>query len=216
MYDRGGQTVAWQSKIFVAMAVCITLVFTLLVLLGCPGPNISVGVPLFSWLCVVYWLSLVKLAVTVSKYIPQALMNCQNRSTLGWSIGNVLLDFTGGALSIGQLLLDGATLGWGGVIGDPIKFALGFVSMIFDVLFMVQHYCLFSHTNRRRGSSSYKGAGESIEYFIQSPTAVDYSVTNSYSVKWDTLPSDSSLQREHLNEQLLHSSRISSETPDSI
>ena len=63
---------------------------------------------------------------------------------MGWSIGNVLLDFTGGFLSVAQLLLDGATLGWGGLVGDPIKFALGFVSVFFDVVFMVQHYCVFT------------------------------------------------------------------------
>ena len=32
-------------------------------------------------------------------------MNCRRRSTVGWSIGNVLLDFTGGALSILQMFL---------------------------------------------------------------------------------------------------------------
>ena len=35
----------------------------------------------------------------------QAVMNCRRRSTVGWSIGNVLLDFTGGALSILQMFL---------------------------------------------------------------------------------------------------------------
>ena len=35
----------------------------------------------------------------------QAAMNCRRRSTVGWSIGNVLLDFTGGALSILQMFL---------------------------------------------------------------------------------------------------------------
>jgi cystinosin len=29
------------------------------------------------------------------------------------------------------------------VIGDPVKFGLGFVSMFFDVIFMVQHYGLY-------------------------------------------------------------------------
>ena len=32
-------------------------------------------------------------------------MNFRRRSTVGWSIGNVLLDFTGGALSILQMFL---------------------------------------------------------------------------------------------------------------
>jgi len=32
-------------------------------------------------------------------------MNYRRKSTVGWSIGNVLLDFTGGALSILQMFL---------------------------------------------------------------------------------------------------------------
>lgn len=44
----------------------------------------------------------VKSLITV---IYQALMNYRRRSTEGWSIGNVLLDFTGGALSILQMIL---------------------------------------------------------------------------------------------------------------
>jgi len=60
------------------------------------------------------------------------------------SIYNVLLDFTGGLLSIGQLLMDCAVSGdWSGIQGDPVKFGLGFTSMVADVVFMAQHYCLF-------------------------------------------------------------------------
>lgn len=32
-------------------------------------------------------------------------MNYQRKSTVGWSIGNVLLDFTGGSLSILQMII---------------------------------------------------------------------------------------------------------------
>ena len=32
-------------------------------------------------------------------------MNYRRKSTVGWSIGNVLLDFTGGSLSILQMFL---------------------------------------------------------------------------------------------------------------
>ena len=35
----------------------------------------------------------------------QALMNFNRKSTEGWSIGNVLLDFTGGSLSLLQMFL---------------------------------------------------------------------------------------------------------------
>jgi cystinosin len=57
---------------------------------------------------------------------------------------NVALDFGGGMLSLVQLLMDGAyTQDWTAVTGNPVKFALGFASIFFDVIFMVQHFCLY-------------------------------------------------------------------------
>jgi hypothetical protein len=106
----------------------------------------------------------------VSKYIPQAVLNYQNKSTVGWSIINVLLDFTGGLLSVAQLLLDGATLGWSGVIGNPIKFALGFVSIIFDIIFMIQHYVLYTEREEKGSFTSLEedmnggGFGETVKF----------------------------------------------------
>lgn len=50
-------------------------------------------------------LSYVKMVVTCSKYFPQALFNYRRQSTVGWSIGNLLLDFTGGSLSILQMVI---------------------------------------------------------------------------------------------------------------
>ena len=32
---------------------------------------------------------------------------------------------------------------YGSIIGNLVKFGLGLFSMIFDVLFIVQHYCLY-------------------------------------------------------------------------
>lgn len=37
---------------------------------------------------------------SASEYVPQARMNYVRKSTVGWSIGNILLDFTGGILSL--------------------------------------------------------------------------------------------------------------------
>jgi len=58
-----------------------------------------------SWLSFLYVCSYVKLVITLVKYAPQAYMNYRRKSTLGWSIGNVLLDFTGGAFSILQMVV---------------------------------------------------------------------------------------------------------------
>lgn len=36
---------------------------------------------------------------------------------------------------------------WRLIFGDPTKFGLGVFSIVFDIVFMVQHYCLY----RRQG-----------------------------------------------------------------
>eukprot|EP00521_Asterionellopsis_glacialis_P021059 CAMPEP_0195337300 /NCGR_PEP_ID=MMETSP0708-20121125/16817_1 /TAXON_ID=33640 /ORGANISM="Asterionellopsis glacialis, Strain CCMP134" /LENGTH=140 /DNA_ID=CAMNT_0040408275 /DNA_START=35 /DNA_END=457 /DNA_ORIENTATION=- len=68
----------------------------------------------------------------------------QRKSTVGWSIWNIILDFTGGVLSDLQLIGDCADFGdWSGITGNLAKFGLGFVSISFDIIFMIQHYVLY-------------------------------------------------------------------------
>ncbi|KAM0136769.1 hypothetical protein ACHAPC_001528 [Botrytis cinerea] len=98
----------------------------------------------WAWIDVVYVISYVKLVITTVKYMPQVLTNYRNRSTTGWSIGGILLDFAGGVLSILQLGIDSYLQGdWSGVTGNPVKLMLGNVSIFFDVIFIVQHYILY-------------------------------------------------------------------------
>lgn len=91
-----------------------------------------------------YAASYVKLLVTLVKYTPQVVANARNRSTKGWSIYQILLDVAGGSLSIAQLGIDSYLQGdWSGVTGNPVKLALGNVSMAYDAVFIVQHYVLY-------------------------------------------------------------------------
>ena len=63
---------------------------------------------------------------------------------MGWSIGNILLDFTGGVLSMLQMFLIGYNNDdWDSIFGDFTKFGLGLISVLFDVVFIVQHYWLY-------------------------------------------------------------------------
>ena len=104
-----------------------------------------------AWLDVLYFLSAVKVGVSLSKYVPQLILNQSRQSTIGWSIYQVLLDFTGGTLSITQMVLDAyIVMDFTGLWGNWPKLALGGVSMVFDVAFMVQHYVLYPQ-HRRRG-----------------------------------------------------------------
>lgn len=124
---------------------------TALVLLGAgdtaaapPGSSSSSSSGGWCWLDAVYAVGYVKLWVTLIKYTPQVAANIRNQSTAGWSIWQIMLDFAGGVLSIGQLVLDSASQGdWSGVTGNPVKFALGNVSMLYDLVFFTQHYVLY-------------------------------------------------------------------------
>lgn len=92
----------------------------------------------------IYAISYVKLAVTLIKYMPQVLTNYRNKSTHGWSIAQILLDFVGGILSILQLGIDSYLQGdWSGVTGNLVKLALGNISVFFDIIFITQHYCVY-------------------------------------------------------------------------
>lgn len=137
IYERGSQKLSKVSMVlvggswlFAAVALVVTLFHKI------------------TWLTYLYYFSYIKLGVTLIKYIPQAWMNFRRKSTVGWSIGNVLLDFTGGSLSLLQMfLLAYNSDDWGSIFGDPTKFGLGFFSILFDILFMVQHYCLYYGNN---------------------------------------------------------------------
>ena len=94
-----------------------------------------------------------KVFISLIKYIPQVVSNYRRKSTIGWNIHNILLDFTGGAFSFGQNIVDTfrdefSVTSEGQPKGLNIaKFALSFISMFFDIIFMTQHYILYKDSN---------------------------------------------------------------------
>ena len=114
-----GQAVSLPTRLAIAAMLAGGGVYAALVAAGKGG----------TWWDFVLTVSYVKLAISCSKYIPQVLINWRRKSTAGWSIHNVLLDFTGGLLSVLQQCGDAqATADWGSVVGgNPVKFGLGFV-----------------------------------------------------------------------------------------
>lgn len=141
VYDRGAQRVTPAIKYGCVVVVVVSVAYAAAVQARVFGYD---GV--FQWLDVMYFLSGIKLMVTLIKYMPQAYLNYKRKSTVGWTIYNVLLDFTGGLLSLAQLVIDGwSTHDFKGVVGDPVKAGLGFTSIVFDVLFMLQHYVWYKH-----------------------------------------------------------------------
>ena len=80
-------------------------------------------------------------------------MNYKRKSTVGWSIINIILDFTGGSLSLLQMFLLAYNFNdWSSIFGSPTKFGLGFFSILFDIVFLIQHYGLY----RNNSDSSYE------------------------------------------------------------
>ncbi|KAK6038205.1 putative cystinosin [Cooperia oncophora] len=133
IYERNGQRV---SKI------CIMLSSILIFFASCAG--LASAFNLINVLQFVMCFSYIKMAVTLSKYFPQTFFNFKRKSTVGWSIGNVLLDFTGGSLDILQMVLQCVNVDdWVAFYGNPVKFGLGLVSIFFDIIFMIQHYVLY-------------------------------------------------------------------------
>ena len=95
-----------------------------------------------------------KVAISLVKYIPQVISNYRRKSTIGWNIHNMLLDFTGGLFSFGQNFVDSyrtpvVTLSNGETSSalNTAKYALSFITMFFDIIFITQHYILYRNSN---------------------------------------------------------------------
>ncbi|XP_011174966.1 cystinosin homolog isoform X1 [Solenopsis invicta] len=133
IYEIGNQRVSTTARIIhgiFALFILISLI------LSC--------VKTIQWLDFLYYCSYVKLCITLIKYVPQAFYNYRRKSTVGWSIGNIFLDFTGGILSMLQMILNAYNYDdWDSIFGDPTKFGLGFFSVAFDIFFIIQHYVLY-------------------------------------------------------------------------
>ncbi|XP_053424410.1 cystinosin isoform X1 [Nycticebus coucang] len=133
LYERGSQRVSWPA---VSFLVLLWLFAFITMIVAAAGAT--------TWLQFLFCFSYIKLAVTLVKYFPQAYMNFYYKSTEGWSIGNVLLDFIGGSFSLLQMFLQSYNNDqWTLIFGDPTKFGLGIFSIFFDIVFFIQHFCLY-------------------------------------------------------------------------
>ncbi|XP_020820442.1 cystinosin isoform X1 [Phascolarctos cinereus] len=102
LYERGDQAVSRACTGFLVLS----WLFALAVMLAATAGAVS-------WLQFLLCFSYIKLAITLVKYFPQACLNFRRKSTEGWSIGNVLLDFTGGFFSLLQMFLQSYNNGSG-------------------------------------------------------------------------------------------------------
>lgn len=149
-YPRDSQQKVSNISIFINACLWIgMLLFTWLAVGG-----------VVSWLTATYIFSYVKLIVTLVKYIPQAWSNFMRKSTHGWSIGQNLLDLTGGILSFGQQFVDAINVGdWAIIYGNPVKLGLALISIGFDLIFMSQHYICYRGKKKESTESSMETVG---------------------------------------------------------
>eukprot|EP00257_Ricinus_communis_P020314 XP_015579519.1 cystinosin homolog isoform X2 [Ricinus communis] len=142
IYERGRQKV---SKIAIAI-VCIVWVAA--------AACLFVALHHHSWLWLISVFSSIQVCTTGIKYIPQAIMNFMRKSTDGFSIGNILLDFLGGVTNYAQMAAQSIDQhSWVNFYGNIGKTLLSLVSIFFDLLFMFQHYILYPAKKKKENAS---------------------------------------------------------------
>ncbi|KAK4768660.1 hypothetical protein SAY87_003801 [Trapa incisa] len=135
IYEGGSQkiskvSIAIVSAVWLGAAVCF-----------------FIALPSHRWLWLISVFNTIQVFMTVIKYIPQACMNFVRKSTDGFSIGNILLDFLGGCANYGQMAVQSIDQNsWVNFYGNIGKTLLSLVSISFDLLFMFQHFVLYRST----------------------------------------------------------------------
>lgn len=142
IYDRGNQKV---SKIACGI---VTVAWTTAVVC------FFIALHNHHWLWLLSIFTIIQVSMTVVKYIPQAVMNFMRKSTDGWSIWNILLDFSGGVANYAQMAMQSIDQGsWVNFYGNIGKLLLSLVSIFFDILFIIQHYVLYPERKRKLETS---------------------------------------------------------------
>lgn len=132
IYERGSQRISMTARAISAVAW--------LSVLGC----LIFAWTKQEWLWLINIFNTIQVIMTAIKYIPQAFMNFGRKSTVGWSIGNILLDLTGGLFNFAQMAVQSIDQDtWVNFYGNIGKTLLSLEVIFFDLLFIFQHYVLY-------------------------------------------------------------------------
>lgn len=137
------------------------------VVVGCIGAVVLVIVGVFaastgtvSWVVAIELCGFIKVISSLLKHIPQALSNYERKSTVGFSIALVLLDFTGSGFSLAQqgvrCIIDKSLEPY---TGNLSKLALASETFLFDILFCLQHFVWYRN-NRVDHDAQYSAIGD--------------------------------------------------------
>ncbi|XP_031562974.1 cystinosin homolog [Actinia tenebrosa] len=121
-----------------------TWVVCCLALLALGALSLFAAFKLLSWVLVLQYCGYLKLAVSFGTYTPQVWLNYHRKSTEGFHIGGVLLDFSGGVLSLLQMniycIIEHSNKQF---TGNIPKMALSVVTLIFNIILISQHYVIY-------------------------------------------------------------------------
>ncbi|KAI9121426.1 hypothetical protein K1719_008459 [Acacia pycnantha] len=156
IYERGSQKV---SKLAIGI-VCVILLSA--------AVCFFIALPTHSWLWLVSIFNTIQVCMTTIKYVPQAIMNFMRKSTDGFSIGNILLDLSGGIANYGQMVVQSIDQGsWVNFYGNIGKLLLSLVSVSFDIFFICQHYVLYPATKDFKSVASKEPENEIKEHLVR-------------------------------------------------
>ncbi|CAL0321654.1 unnamed protein product [Lupinus luteus] len=136
IYERGSQRVSKTAYgiIVVVLLTAATCFF--------------IALPKHHWLWLLFVFNGIQVCLTIIKYIPQAVMNFRRKSTEGWSIGFSLLDFSGGIANYAQMSIQSIDQGsCKNLYGNVGKVLISLVTVLFDIIFICQHYLLYPANN---------------------------------------------------------------------
>lgn len=150
IYPKGANRISFSGALIAFMILAQTIAYGLLTGLGVVENQVNVWV----------FLGIGKVMISFLKYIFPFIYNCRRGNTIGWSILNIILDFTGGSFSFMQIVVDHLRNESDGTFSGTLniaKFGLSVESIFYDILFMLQHYVIFRAANKRILAAHKKG-----------------------------------------------------------
>lgn len=101
-----------------------------------------------NWLDLLIFGSYIKIGSSCIKYMPQVYLNWKRKCTLGFAIDKAILDFSGGTACYLQTIIQYCNAQDITIItSNAGKIGIGFVSCFFDIVLLIQHYCLYGQNN---------------------------------------------------------------------
>ncbi|RZB46601.1 cystinosin homolog isoform X2 [Glycine soja] len=164
MFERGSQKF---SKYAIAIVVVVWFSAAICFFIALPSQ---------SWLWLISIFNIIQVVMTLIKYFPQAFMNFLRKSTDGFSIGTILLDFSGGIFNYSQMVVQSIDQGsWVNFYGNIGKVLISLVTIFYDSILMCQHYVLYPENKKGLTSKN----SEEIKQPLISASPIDQQIKGS-------------------------------------